>query len=64
MIDGEDVKFSYLLCDGKANSRNAIKLLKVLGYDETLVKDAENMATYFLETGKWNAGGKDVVSEG
>lgn len=59
-IEGEDVKFSYLLCQGKATSRNAIKLLKVLGYDETLVKAAENMAAEFLQTGKWAAYGKDV----
>ena len=64
VIEGEDVKFSYLLCDGKATSRNAIKLLKVLGYDESLVKDAENMATQFLQTGKWVAFGKDVGIEG
>ncbi len=63
-IEDEDVKFSYLLCQGKATSRNAIKLLKVLGYEESLVKDAENMAAKFLETGKWTIYGKDVVSEG
>ncbi len=63
-IEGEDVKFSYLLCDGKATSRNAIKLLKVLGYDDSLVVAAENMAANFLETGKWSVYGKDVLSEG
>lgn len=63
VIEGEDVKFSYLLCDGKAQSRNAIKLLKVLGYDDSLVRDAENMAEHFLKTGKWAAYGKDVSSE-
>ena len=64
MIEGDDVKFSYQLCEGKATSRNAIKLLKVLGYDESLVQDAENMAMHFLETGKWVVFGKDVLSEG
>ena len=64
VIEGDDVKFSYLLCEGKATSRNAIKLLKVLGYEDSLVKDAENMATHFLKTGKWVAFGKDVSSEG
>lgn len=63
-IEGEDVKFSYLLCEGKANSRNAIKLLKALGYDNSLVMAAENMAANFLETGKWSVGGKDIVNEG
>ena len=64
VIEGEVVKFSYLLCEGKATSRNAIKLLKVLRYEDSLVKDAENMATHFLKTGKWVAFGKDVSSEG
>lgn len=63
-IENDDVKFSYLLCNGKATTRNAIKLLKVLGYDENLIKDAENMAATFLETGKWVAFGKDVLLEG
>lgn len=64
VMEDEDVKFSYLLCEGKATSRNAIKLLKVLGYEDSLVKDAENMAAHFLETGKWAAFGKDVSIEG
>ena len=63
-IEGEDVKFSYLLCEGKATSRNAIKLLKALGYEDRLVKDAENMAVHFMKTGKWAIYGKDVISEG
>ena len=63
-IEEDDVKFSYLLCEGKATSRNAIKLLKVLGYDKSLIGAAENMATTFLETGKWAVDGKGVISEG
>lgn len=64
VIEGEDVRFSYLLCKGKATSRNAIKLLSVLGYDKELVKAAEKMATDFLITGKWAVGGKDILYEG
>lgn len=60
----DDVKFSYMLCQGKAGSRNAIKLLKVLGYDKEIIQNAENMAVHFLETGKWNALGKDSCFEG
>lgn len=62
-IEGDDVKFSYLLCKGKATSRNAIKLLKVLGYDDSLIRAAEKMAANFLETGKWAADGEVVLSE-
>lgn len=64
VIEGEDVKFSYHLYPGKAQSRNAIQLLKVLGYDENLVKGAEEMAANFMKNGKWTTFGKDVLSEG
>lgn len=63
VIEGEDVAFSYALCHGRANSRNAIRLLKVLGYEEALIERAENMATHFLETGKWEAFGKEACCE-
>lgn len=52
-IADEDIFFPYRLQKGPAVSRNAIALLKVLGYEETLVKDAEAMAEDFLNTGKW-----------
>jgi len=52
-IVGEDISFPYRLQKGPAVSRNAIALLKVLGYDESLIKDAESMAEKFLSTGKW-----------
>ncbi len=52
-IAEEDIFFPYRLKEGPAVSRNAIALLKVLGYEEKLVKDAESMAETFLCTGKW-----------
>ena len=52
-IAEEDIFFPYRLKEGPAVSRNAIALLKVLGYEENLVKDAEAMAETFLCTGKW-----------
>lgn len=55
----DDIFFPYRLQKGPAVSRNAIALLKVLGYQENLVKDAEEMAQTFLQTGKWS---KDAVS--
>lgn len=54
-IADEDIFFPYRLQKGPAVSRNAIALLKVLGYEENLVKDAETMAEAFLSTGKWEA---------
>lgn len=52
-IEDEDIFFPYRLQKGPAVSRNAIALLKMLGYEENLVKDAEEMAESFLKTGKW-----------
>lgn len=52
-IADEDIFFPYRLLKGPAVSRNAIALLKVLGYEDNLVRDAEAMAEAFLNTGKW-----------
>lgn len=52
-IAKDDIFFPYRIQKGPAVSRNAIALLKVLGYEESLVSDAEKMAQTFLETGKW-----------
>lgn len=53
----DDIFFPYRLQKGPAVSRNAIALLKVLGYDKGLVKDAELLADTFLQTGKWGQEG-------
>ena len=39
---------------GPATSRNAIALLKMLGYDDRIISGAEEMAENFLKTGKWD----------
>lgn len=49
----DDIFFPYRLQKGPAVSRNAIALLKVLGYNQKLVEDAEKMAQRFWKTGKW-----------
>jgi DNA mismatch repair ATPase MutS len=38
-----DIHFPYKILPGAATTRNAIKLLRVMGYDEALVKEAEKM---------------------
>lgn len=45
--------FDYKLYQGKAISRNAIKLLGILGYPEEIIKSAENAADDFLNNGEW-----------
>lgn len=53
-IQENDVKFNYILKEGRATSRNAIKLLAVLGYDESIISKAERRANDFLSNGEWN----------
>lgn len=52
-IEAGDISFNYLLKKGRAQSRNAIRLLEVMGYDRHVVKEAEALAERFLETGRW-----------
>lgn len=48
-----DVVFNYRLLSGKATTRNAIRLLELMGYDESIIKLANDQAERFLETGEW-----------
>ena len=52
-ITNEDIKFDYKLHKGRAQTRNAIKLLDFMGYDRDIVNKADNRAKEFLEVGKW-----------
>lgn len=52
-IREDDIVFNYRLLSGRATTRNAIKLLNIMGYDEKIVKEAEKMASDFLEKGNW-----------
>ncbi len=52
-VTDNDVHFDYLIKEGPATTRNAIQLLGVLGYDDNIVDNAQNLANSFLKTGKW-----------
>ncbi len=52
-IEEEDIFFPYLLRKGPAVSRNAIALLKMLGYDRSIIEEADAMAERFLKSGSW-----------
>ncbi|MBN8047697.1 MutS-related protein [Paraclostridium bifermentans] len=52
-ITDNDIKFDYKIHRGRAQTRNAIKLLEFMGYDKKLVENANYRAKNFLETGKW-----------
>lgn len=49
----EDIYFSYKINTGISDTRNALQLLKLMGYPPEVVDKAENLAHGFLETGKW-----------
>lgn len=53
-IDGDQVLFDYRLYKGRAVSRNAIKLLKLLGYSRDIIADAERAADDYMKTGEWS----------
>lgn len=48
-----DICFNYRLQTGKAMTRNAIRLLELMGYDEGIIEQASAQAERFLKTGKW-----------
>ncbi len=49
-----DIFFNYKLMSGKATTRNAIKLLELMGYDEKIIQEAVGQAEHFIRTGSWN----------
>ena len=48
-----DITFPYRLLKGRAQSRNAIRLLSSIGYAPGVVQLAEESAERFLNTGDW-----------
>lgn len=48
-----DICFNYRLQTGKATTRNAIRLLELMGYDRTIIDRATRQAEHFLTAGEW-----------
>lgn len=53
-IEGNQVLFDYKLYKGRAVSKNAIKLLNLLGYSKDIISDAEAAADEYMKTGEWS----------
>lgn len=53
-IEENDISFTYQIMEGRATTRNAIKLLGIMGYEPTIIEEAEEMAADFLESGVWH----------
>lgn len=52
-FEENDIYFTYKIMDGRAQTRNAIKLLGIMGFSGEIIDVAEKMASNFLETGTW-----------
>lgn len=48
-----DIYFNYRLMSGKATTRNAIKLLELMGYDPEIINRASVQAEHFIASGSW-----------
>ena len=53
-IEDNNIIFDYKLFKGRAMSRNAIKLLGMIGYDNSIIEQATQEANDFLKNGVWN----------
>lgn len=48
-----EVVFDYKLNKGRATSRNAIRLLGMMGYSEEIIQNAMEAVNHFVETNQW-----------
>ncbi|MBD5546848.1 MAG: hypothetical protein HDQ97_05565 [Lachnospiraceae bacterium] len=53
-IEEDDISFTYKIREGRASTRNAIKLLSIMGYEPVIIEEAEKMAADFLDSGVWH----------
>ena len=51
--DREDIYFSYKIKSGRSDTRNALLLLKIMGYPKDVYENAESLSKGFVNTGKW-----------
>ena len=52
-VGEEKMEFDYLLRRGQASSRNAINLLRLMGFEEEIVENAHDRANRYLDSGVW-----------
>ncbi len=53
-IQDDQIIFDYKLKSGRATSRNAISLLRIMGYSPETVESALKMAERYVQTGEWS----------
>ncbi len=49
----EDLVFDYRLLEGPSDTTNAIDLLRILGFDEKIIREARDKVEYFVENRSW-----------
>ena len=54
-VSENEVTFDYRIKEGRAETRNAIRLLDVLGFPESVTGGALSRVRLFEESGKWMA---------
>jgi len=53
VTDNGEVRFDYKIKDGPATTRNAIKLLRNMGFDKIILDQANEKANRYTIEGKW-----------
>ena len=48
-----NIVFPYVIQKGRATSKNAIRLLEVMGYEEAVIRQSQETADEFTRTGTW-----------
>lgn len=54
-VEEDKILFDYKLHEGRAVTKNAIKLLGIMGYPDEIIEHANQAANSFLEKGSWDA---------
>ena len=53
-VSENDIIFPYVLKPGRAESRNAIKLLGLMGYGDSITDAAREASEKFIQYNKWS----------
>ena len=53
-ITEHDIQFDYQIRPGMAVTRNAINLLRLIGFDSSIVEAAHRRANGYIQTGQWS----------
>ncbi|MDL2236527.1 hypothetical protein LJC56_01680 [Christensenellaceae bacterium OttesenSCG-928-K19] len=52
-IENDEVVFDYKLKDGPSTTQNAIRLLGIMGFEKSVVQQAEELAGHYLSNHEW-----------